>query len=186
MKTTLLLIAVFFICGCPPKNDCYMNMFSNITAYIPKWTMTTPAGYRLDTTDAVPDISLEILDIRLNNIEKCVLEVAKNNPVAKPEWACLGNKLIAEPIKKNCLLIKVVKPVMSKCSTWQHIPVKAPDQLCRDKGLEPTAECPCLWRVAVQDDNILITPPAMHLWDIVRIMTSCNGMWSSPLAACSL
>jgi hypothetical protein len=102
-------------------------------------------------------------------------------------WGCLqGSGDEIKELNKECLIIKFIPAVKSSCSNWEFLPILAPEQGCIDKGLIPTAECPCRWRTGILNDNVILTPPATYLWDIIRIMTTCNGFWYSPYAKCAM
>lgn len=146
----------------------------------------TPSGIQVDTGGYAVDFIA--LDARIAKIEACIRQVAAESLALpaeeKKSWQCLREADPNQELMRDCLVIKVVAPTLSKCSDWQFIGVAAPDELCLAKGVTPTAECPCMWRTAIQDDNVVITPPAMYLWEVGRIMTSCNNIWYSPYAKC--
>ena len=80
----------------------------------------------------------------------------------------------------------------SACSGEQLIPYAANPALCRAKGIEiaeecewvsvPTEECacPCNWRVATQEDYIIVTPPNLRLFaaELSRMVTGINNPWT--------
>jgi hypothetical protein len=187
-KLLLISLCLFMFVGCK-TTSCYRNYFANVISpilsiSIDKRTLKgigiDSGGYSVDTTK---------LDGRVDKIVACIQEVGKTIGMASIEnattWQCLRRDFSKmEDIKRSCLVIKIVPPVYSKCSDWQFTGAKAPDAGCISKGLTPTAECPCMWRSAVQNDNILVTPPAMYIWDIGRIFTGCNNIWFSPFAKC--
>ncbi|EFK97432.1 hypothetical protein LDC_0530, partial [sediment metagenome] len=92
-----------------------------------------------------------------------------------------------EPIKRNCIKIKIVPAVVSKCHPeWQFIDALAPSDACIAKGMIPTAECPCRWRSGIVNEQNVVVPPAIYLWPVVNIATGCGNPWSSgsPFAKC--
>ena len=181
---TIFSIFTFTACGEVSSGGCYQNFYQNITNYEVRADTTTPSGIRVDTGGYA--VNLIALDARITKIEMCIKQVAKSLTLSaenKKNWQCSRENLKGELIR-DCLVIKVVAPTFSKCSDWQFIGVPAPNELCLAKGVKPTAECPCMWRTAIQDDNIIITPPAMYLWEVGRVMTSCNNIWHSPFAKC--
>lgn len=185
MTRGLLFFVVF--CGCSEENNCYKNAYRDITNLPVSPDKKTPSGIRVDTGGH--DVNLAELDRRIANIEKCILDTAKEYGFATrtemADWQCLSNDFtMIEELRRECLIIKIVAPVLSKCSNWQFIGIKAPDELCLAKGVTPTPECPCMWRSAIQNENVIVTPPALYLWDIGRIMTSCNNVWFSLFAKC--
>ncbi len=182
--------------GCGNMNDGYHNLFDVPPDYDQEVTinMVTPAGIRVDTSGYA--INATLLDERVGKIEACILRVMSENPIPNPAWQCIPANYKPEPLKRDYLVIKLVTPVPS-CSNWQLLPIPAPDELCAEKELKPKPECPCLWRTAIQDENIILTPPpetrpdipptsvpAPYLWEIGRMMTGCNGIWSSPFTKC--
>lgn len=172
--------------NCPSgEESCYNNSFQNISNYLVNPNYLTLSGIQVDTEY---NIDLSLLDTRIKNMENCLQEVAREiSPITqeqKQDWSCLKNTFNIEPFKRECLIIKVVKPILSKCSDWQFIDVLAPKELCEDKNVVPTEECPCRWRVAIQDENILIVPPKLYLWDLGRIWSGCNNIWESAFVKC--
>jgi len=171
------LIFVFCLLGCgpPPNQDCPPNFFQNLTSYTVNPTYVTKSGISVDSSYP---IDLDDLDRRLGLIRACIR--AKMAQELDPSWQCLGYRAIP-PL--SCLTIKVVEPYPS-CSEWQLLPVPAPDQLCIDKGLTPTPECKCMWRNLVQDDWVIITPPALYLWEAASSLTGCRNIWKSNFVEC--
>lgn len=189
-----LALLAQLICACCPLfrlwcPECVHGGFQSITSYPFRTIHTTPKGIRVDDGMGY-GADLAKLDARVDAMETCFREEMRKLPVLTLEqqnaWGCQMVKGFGEswPLKRTCIWIKVVPPVTSTCSDQQFIPAKAPDALCRAKGIEPTAECPCLWRTAIQDDRVIITPPAMYLWEIGRLWTLCNNVWASPFARC--
>lgn len=173
-----------------PYKDCYHNNFANITHLNVKPNLKTPKGIKVDNSSG-QEIDLDKIDSRIDSMEMCFKDIVKDKLVLTDQQArdadCYRREFKLEDvtIKRNCLTLKIVKPVSSKCSDWQFIGVKADsDKGCLDKGLKPTPECPCQWRVAIQDQNVLVTPPALYLWDIGRMVTSCNNVWKTPFTPC--
>lgn len=182
----ILSIVIFVACGEDSSGRCYQNFYQNITNYEVSPDVVTPSGIKVDAGGYAVD--LVALDARIAKIEACIQAAAAESLALSAEekksWQCLREVDSDQKLSRECLVIKVVTPTFSKCSDWQFIGVMAPDEGCLAKGLTPTSECPCMWRTAVQDDNIVITPPAMYLWEVGRIMTSCNDVWHSPYAKC--
>lgn len=193
MKYGLVLLCV--MAGCDSYNG-YMNGFDVPPGYdqLVNPNLITPGGIQVDTSDYATDVAL--LDERVEKTETCILRVMAENPVPDPGWQCLAENYKPEPLKRDYLIIKLVAPVW-QCSNWQLLPIPAPDEYCLVKDILPTPQCPCLWRTAIQDENIILTPPpetrpgipptsppAPYLWEIGRMMTSCNDTWHSPFAQC--
>ena len=167
--------------SCGIEAPCYDGRFENVTHYPVNPNHITASGVKVDD---VFGVDLVVLDERVRKIEDCLVEVAETVKVMKPEWECITLPE-PKPFNRDCLVIKVVAPIYSSCSDWQFIDALAPQELCDEKGLTATPECPCRWRTAIQDNNVIITPPALYLWDLVRIYTSCNMIWDSPFAVCA-
>jgi hypothetical protein len=172
MKKVLLFV---FLTGCGSK--CYNNYYFDITNLPVNINLVTPNGINVDTSGY--EVDVKRLDNRINNIEKCLLEVSKTEDNKK--WDCLRETI---ELNRDCFKIKIVPPIYSKCSDWEFIDVLALEQGCLDKGIIPTTECPCRWRTAIQNSWTIITPPKLYLWEMGRIMTSCNQVWKSPYAKC--
>lgn len=198
------LLAMLWICvlgvestACD-RDDCYHNNFqtdqyseypesyrdANVNAVSPDGIQVDTGGYAVD---------LEELDDRVNKIEGCVLAVMRDEYAADLDtetqmaWGCwTDNFNERQKLKRDCLIIKVVPPAaMSTDGLWQLLDATAPDYLCEEKGQTPDAQHPCRYRAIVVDENILMTPPALYLWDIVSIMTGCTQIWNNEFAKCA-
>jgi hypothetical protein len=68
---------------------------------------------------------------------------------------------------------------ISPCSGQQLLPYNAPEALCEQKGIKPTQDCPCMWRVALQDNWLIVTPPNLLLFkaELTRLVTGINNPW---------
>ena len=133
------------------------------------------------------------IDGRVRAIEDCILrkysELGETSQEQQAEWHCWRRTFSSTDIlKRECLIIKIVEPYKRNPSCeeydWQLLPIKVADALCISKGLTPTEKCPCMWRTLIQDENVIITPPAIYLWELGRMMTSCNNIWASPFSEC--
>lgn len=163
----MLLCVSLMLISCFPTQDCYLNNhYKNITHCQINITDYTDQGIAIDMSGF--NINLKEIDRRIDAIEQCFSEVSGYE----------------EKIKRECLTIKVVVPILSQCSDQQMVPVKAPDEFCNNKGITPTKECPCLWRTAIQDNTTIVTPPVMYLWEIGRIHFGNNNIWESEYAKC--
>lgn len=205
MKKMFVLFTLLFWCDCG-EGRCYVNFFQNVANFEVRPDMKTPSGIRVDSGGY--QIDLQILDERIEKMEKCVLDVMAENAAASKEtlnsWGCLRWNPY-ESLRRHCLIIKITAPVFSKCTNWQFIstpgpfgpePIKADPKLCEAKGLTPTEECPCLWRTLPFNDTVVVAPPpemrnvpptsipAPYLYNVAAIMTSCNNIWFSPFARC--
>lgn len=202
-KLFLFLFLFSFSCCSERDSECSSNQFLNITNYKVLPNQVTKSGFKVDTSGLYVD--LEKLDERLLKIEKCLQEVYEEFPSITLEqnvtWKCMRlNFSSIDVLPKNCLIIKVVEPIIPnpicKIDGEQFIrgcekcgPAYADERGCYEKGMKVSKECPCCWRTAIQDDWVIITPPKMNLWDVVRMATSCNGFWTSkpcPFVRCAL
>jgi hypothetical protein len=172
----VLLVSIASCSVLVPHMRYARNNFANITGYRIHTDAVSAAGFRIDSSGyPLTREYLSVVDDRLLAIEQCMQEV--------------DPKLDA--IDRDCFTIKLVKPEHSVCSPEEEfLPVEAPRVLCEEKGLQPNPECPCRWRTAVQDHDVLIVPFAsdpkkLNLWDAVRIHTGYNDVWSTPFARCA-
>jgi hypothetical protein len=170
--------------GCP---TCYGGYVYEYTHYKVEATHQTAKGMKVDAS-LVKVIDLAGIDARVDKIEACLLEQFRQHPTLtdkqRADWGCWPRTYKAEPIKRDCITVKLVPPVPG-CYGWDMLPDLAPEGLCRAKGLEPTPTCPCRWREVIQGDYILVTTPTrLPMWDIVTIVTGCSNAWTSPFAAC--
>lgn len=79
--------------------------------------------------------------------------------------------------------MKVVSDWVPSCDhTQQLLPTIAGPEGCVVKGLNPTEECPCRYRVGIACPNVLVVTPSMYLYKdvLVRFVTSCADPWASP------
>jgi len=191
----LFLYLVFVVCGCG-NNECYYNFFMNITDYDVDYDnlLFTGSGIQIDSSGY--HVDLDALDTRILNIERCLINTSNVICPLSGEDAnrfqCSGYNLNTEPFLRECMVIKIVKSVSSKCTPEEgFLPIGAPQELCDAKGLSRNSECPCRWRTAIQDNNILIVPyekevENLNLWDLVRMWSGCNMFWASKeLAKCT-
>ncbi len=209
------ILTILWICvlgtgniGCD-RDTCYHNNFqTDLYSDYPDFyhdatpDIITPDGIQVDSGGFPIDVNE--LDRRVNQIEECVLKVMKEEfpddltMKQQMKWGCYTDNFNNRgPLKRDCLIIKIVPPQYSKCSDWLFLDAIAPDSFCIAKGLTPTPECPCRWRNSIIDENILLTtveirpdiplssPPAPYLWDIATMMTGCTQMWKMPFAKCA-
>jgi hypothetical protein len=180
------------------RDNCYHNNFQiDLYSEYPdsygdtNVDLVTPGGIQVDTGGHA--VNAKELDRRVNAIEECVLGVMRDVYAADLDietqmaWGCYRDNFNArEKLKRDCLIIKVVSPAATSADgLWQLLNATAPDYLCEEKGLDPDAKHPCLYRVITVDENILVTPPALYLWDIVSIMTGCTQIWNNEFAKCA-
>jgi hypothetical protein len=160
----------------------------NVTNYSINPDTITPEGIKVDSGGF--NINLQEIDNVINRMETCLDELILKEYSLSVDAQCLTRFIRPLPIHRNCINIKFVEPVKSKCSEWHFLKEKAPQKLCDAKGLEENPECPCRWRWAIQDDCNLVIPVGhsdfLYLYDIIRIHTGCNNYWADPnLSICA-
>ncbi len=170
-------------CG---EYDCYNNFYRNITSYDVEADTYTPEGIGLDNPQRQNyQLSPEEVDWQVNDLERCMNESFKTDPVISEEDAknsyCLRREFY-EPIaiKKECLTVKVPDDVYTSVCTGELLFECSIDpQLCIDKGLEPDPRCPCNCRATIQDENTILTEPRLKLFraELARMATGCNNPW---------
>ena len=99
------------------------------------------------------------------------------------------------PIKRDWFAVLIPDDwFYSTCSGEQLLPYAANPALCREKGLNITpecewlsvpnedCECTCNWRVATQDNYIIITTPNLKLLkpELARLVTGENNPYGVP------
>lgn len=202
INTILTVFWVSFLgmetAACGDYDNCYHNNhpFSAFSKYPDSYgdvnvDAKTPSGIQVDTGGFAVD--LKELDRRVAQIEECVLNVTRNDYAENLDiktqmaWGCwTDNFNDRQKLKRDCLVIKVVSPAATSADgLWQLLAATAPDYLCEQKGQKPDAAHPCRYRVIVVDENILVTPPALYLWEIVSIMTGCTQIWNNEFAKCA-
>lgn len=193
----LLFGCAIFVDDVDISDNCYDNRLQNVTNFEVITDAVTPSGIHVDTGGH--DVDLLVLDVRIARMAVCLDEIMDGLTISEDsmrELQCLRRKFVAAPLKRHCLAVKIVDPVFDACSDWSFIGVDADPALCAAKGIEPG--CQCKWRTAVQDENVIVTPPldtrrgveqttppAPYLWELVRIVTSCNNWAQSPFAICA-
>ena len=190
MNRVLMYFFTIFLFHCGSKNDqCPRYNFYNQFSYKVRPTEKTAQGIAVDLTGQ--DVSLEQIDRLTNEVEKC-LENAFGNPPHLPDDVrqkadCLV-ETFALPLKRKCLTVKIPDDWTFSCDgRYQVLPQEAPAERCREKGIEPTPECPCRWRAGTQNDSVIVVTPNLFLYKdpLVRLVTTCNYPWAHPsLAAC--
>lgn len=150
-----MLLLVVVLCSCE-EEKCYINNYFNVTSYEVEPTNKTPMGIKIDDP-------LGLLDV--HRVDTLVMELED----------CLGIRL-----KVECITIKVPLDIYkSPCTgVWLFECVIDP-QLCIDKGLIPTSECPCNCRSAIQDDNVIVVTPTLETLkgELTRLMTGISNPW---------
>ncbi|MDD4476965.1 MAG: hypothetical protein PHY40_02290 [Patescibacteria group bacterium] len=146
--------------GCRCLHDgCYWSNYSSITDYDVNPDILSPSGILVDTSGF--EVDLEELDKQIADLETC----------------------LRIPVRRNCLTVKIADDwYQSVCSGQQLFPCNIDSQICYDKDVEPTAECPCACRSMVQNENTIITTPNLYLFraELARMITGENNIWVIP------
>ncbi|MFH0752469.1 MAG: hypothetical protein V1914_02620 [archaeon] len=198
MRNKLLsLVAVAglgFIANCDFSELCYYRPYQNTTSYEVIPDRYTPNGIGLDDPKKEEwRLDAGEVDWQVDDFEACLNENFAKNPVLSEEsnpvvtfgdytfQNCVKNEFYETfEVKRDCLVVKVPDDLYeSKCSDQMLFPCDVNPQACLDKGVGPTEECPCNCRATVQDDNYIITNPALSVFrgELARIVTTCNNPW---------
>lgn len=194
MKKIQLVLAICLIgFGC--DDNCYRNYYQNITDYEISINSITPNGVNVDDSGFYVD--LEEIDRQIDEMETCVqnalaggidLAIARTQGCRDESWNYRVD-FSGISVLRECLTVKIAPDwYVSHCSEdyMEIFPCDISPQVCIDKGLEITDECPCRCRSAIQDENIVITTPNLYLFrgELARMITGCNNPWFSPISQC--
>ena len=144
------------VCGCAGEY-CYYYNFTDITNYSFEETGRTLLG--ISVSDYSGELDLDLVDRKVLELENC-LDMS---------------------IDYNC--VKALVPpdtYISPCSGRELFPCNINPQLCIDKGITPTEECPCACRGAIQDNLIIVTVPSLITFkgELTRLITGINNPWT--------
>lgn len=190
---TLTILILLFSEGCADSDKCHNNNYQNITDYEITINSLTPNGINVDDSGFFVD--LNELDRQVDEMEICVqnafadgidLETAQAQDCRMEGWN-YRTDFFGISVKRECLIVKIALDwYTSRCSGQQVFPCDINPQVCIDKGLEITNECPCQCRSMIQDENIIITTPDLYLFrgELARMMTGCNNPWFGAVSAC--
>jgi hypothetical protein len=165
LRLILLLVSSILFIGCP--DECYPGGFLSITHYNVGEYKKSPGGIKV--YNDYHSIDLLLIDIKVEELE-----------------SCLNIK-----INRDCFAVLIPNDwFYSSCQTGEQLlPVEAPLQLCLDKDPTMPIECGCYWRVALQDDYYIVSPPNLKLLkaELSRLVTNENNPWaSSEISRCLL
>lgn len=185
-----LLMLAFVGCGFP--EPCYDGHYLNVTGYSVSVEAETPAGVGVDPSGFAADFAE--IDRRFAAVEACLAQRFPDGtlpPDLVVRAGCLSNRLpFGTSIKRECLTVKIAPDWHWSCFGPQQVfacAYPSPyDDLCRAKGHEPSEDCPCCWRGAVQNQTTLVTTPDLHLLtnDLLRVVTGCNNVFVPGLQEC--
>ncbi len=200
MKYIIVFGLLISACGKAPNGQCYQNNYQMLKYYPMNFTEITPGGIEVDSSGQYVD--LNAIDQKSEELEACLSRTFGENPNIEMEVATQADcrkgsgplfTRLELPIilKRNCIKVKIPDDwSVSPCSGEEMLNIAAPDALCLNKGITPTQECPCRWRVATQESNTsstIITPPGLRLYkaELARIVIGCNNVWLIPqITAC--
>lgn len=189
---TFTFLVVICACGCG-DNDCYVNHYRNITNYDVIPETLTPNDVLVDTSGF--DVDLAEIDRQIDEMEVCVQNALFDGidmPTAQAQ-GCRDSNLNYRTdftdisVRRECLTVKIAPDwYVSACSGQEVFPCDIPPQVCIDKGLEITDECPCRCRSAIQDENVVVTTPNLYLFrgELARMITGCNNPWFGAVSRC--
>lgn len=183
MKYWLYLLLLL---GCREPEWRYDGHFANVTAYSIAPTQMTPQGLNVDASGSWVDLAA--IDAKVDAVEQCLQGLYPDGVLPATMVAtghCLQNHF-SPRVHREALVIKVAPNWHVGCSGEQQFSCAVDPQLCVDKGLVPTVQCPCQCRSAIQDQDIIVTTPDLRMLDhdLIRIVTSCNYIWVDPLQGC--
>lgn len=187
---SLLGAVVIFVFGCG-TNPYDRNVDQNVVSYAVNYDAHTPEGIPVDTSGQ--QVSMQEIDTRIDNVITCLTQkYPKGLPSDVMEKSsCLYSNILIDRTQLGVKVAPDWHETPAQCDTigWgtmQAFPCSVDPQLCRDKGLTPSDECPCECRSAVLNNSIVVTTPNLHLFDdsLIRILTSCNNIWTTDLAEC--
>lgn len=177
------LFACLALSGCAV---CYNGGFVNVTSYPVTTTEKSPEGIAVDPSGF--QVDLADLDHKTDLVEECLREKFPDGRLSGDIVTashCLTDR-IDTTIHRSCLRVKVAPDWHVGCQGEQVFPCSVDPALCEAKGFTPTAECPCECRSAIQDQDTVVTTPDLRLYanDLLRIVTTCNDIWTSSLQDC--
>ena len=162
-----LLVSSFLLFSC---NECYEGGFVSYTNHKIGNHILTPGGIKVYNN--YTEVDLQLIDSKVEELE-----------------SCLGIE-----IHRSCFAVLIPNDwFISSCSGEQMLPVAAPYKQCEVKGLyleekcrglnKPTTECPCVctYRVAMQGDFFIVSPPNLKLFkaELSRLVTNVNNPWTN-------
>lgn len=185
-KTLLFIQVVLFSQGCY-CSTCPYWFFEDQTYYDVSPSKVSQLGIPIDDSgwgtnpNDVDEIVVRVLDCLAGKIP------GGHIPSRMMQSSqCIVNHV---DIYKNvaCLTVKIAPTYIMSCDgEWQLLPDPAPERLCYDKGLLPDTNCPCRWRVGLQDQTTAVVTPDLRMLPdgMVRALTGCSNPWTD-LAECA-
>jgi hypothetical protein len=188
---------IIFLTACG-SNPYARNNYANINGYYQQIDANTktPEGLAVDTSGFSVDLSA--IDAKTDAVVSCLnnLYPGGNLPADVVAISNCTYENFDTTIHREWIKVKIATdwhytpngcPTLNEPAQQLFACGLAPGQLCEDKGLPPPTDmCPCCWRGIVQDQSNIITTPNLHLYDetLIRIITSCNVIWSTSLSSC--
>jgi hypothetical protein len=131
-------------------------------------TLVTPKGIRVDSCGQ--DIRLDIIDRQTDEFEACMRETSGNQKFT---------------VARESIIIKTPDDWVYSCDKSQQLlNIKAGDAGCIAKGLTPTEECPCRYRVRLYSNVIFVTPSLYMLKDGLFQAVIGGSPWFTEYAKC--
>lgn len=164
-----IILTCTLLISCP--HNCYVRNFLSFTNYKVKnyKEFKTSKGITVYSNSTPP---LERIDQKTDELEQC----------------------LNLSIKRNCFVVLIPDDwFWSTDGKEQKLPYAANPDLCKAKGFivpskcawvnKPTPECPdvCTWRVATQENYIIVTPPNLRLYkaELARFIVDINNPWAN-------
>lgn len=152
------------LASCDPE-PCFNNRFYGYTDYSINITHRTPGlNLRVDFSGQESELDVDFI---LKGLDKRTTE--------------LLNCLHREDQDLSCLKIKIpANWYVSECTGAQLFPCDITDWSCGMKGIEPTENCPCACRAAIQDHDNIITAPNLELYkgELAKMLTDYWNPWA--------
>jgi hypothetical protein len=184
-----------------------------VPTYALDFTQTTPKGIKVDSTNQ--NVNLALIDKQVDEVEAClgrvfgnppiipesligdftlpltfdIFSLPKRSPTTKNYGKCIHNTFEL-PIPRQCIFVKIPDDWDFSClrdNSQEVLNVPAENWVCEMKGLTPTKGCPCKYRVAIAQNNVIVVTPSMYMLKdaLIRIITGCTNPWVSPLSQCA-
>jgi hypothetical protein len=164
------------------QETCYQSNYPNYSNFTISKNLESYGGILFDDPKHELDYSA-VIDFNTRVLE-CIKSLPELSPAELSEGACYGKM---DPVIRSCLVVKVPEWHNSTCSNEQLFQCDVGNQPCYNKGLTPTAECPCLCRAMIQDNTVLLTTPNLRLYPayLTSMLTGCMYPWTVNLAKCA-
>jgi hypothetical protein len=109
------------------------------------------------------------------------------DPLLMDEYVDQVEVCLGRPVDRSSFVVKVAADWHLGCSGNELLPVPAPAIGCEEKGVTPTATCPCEWRAGIEcPSTLVVTPNLLLLKDVlIRWTTGTDDPWTAEYATCA-